>query len=1319
MSRSRAQSNHSQAATPAAAVSATLRVLPPTLSSSPTSTSSPAVAYAQELVVGRATASTTARMEPKSIAGLAVLWVLYVASTSSSSRRPRSRFLHRRVYAKRSLRITGVDMARYRLVAALAATAISLVSAQTGYGRFPCTIVNGDGSYSPDQTQCADGALMAPRADDPGADVQGDRASPTGAICQLEQESGAYFCGIAGAACTTDANCDNGVCSNGVCQGGFMQGCAGMDQYCNGFLYCVDASFEPTASNTCGGFGAFCQDHAAVDPSLSVDEAQPVFNQFCSTGYCNSQSGNCDYIAQIGEDCSSDPSFKCGSDAICDNGVCTPIAVPLPTPYTVYKTIQLTDGPPSGLVNLAPSASLTASSEVHDALLSALVDGKIGGKVNGVGSDMENWSTAWEKAGAWAALSWSQPITVHRIVLWDRPNLNDWVTGSRITLSDGRVISGLTPLDNDGRQGFGLDFLPPVTTSSIRIDITDVGQATYAIGLSEVQVYGPALVVVPSSPVNLALSAVCSASSEWAPSLASSACDGIVGGYVASLGGDKATLESQEWGTRGEGGGAWLLISWSSPVSFNQVVLWDRLNPDDNIVAGRVEFGNGLFVGFGALDPNGAAGMYLNLDSTVTTTSIKVYISANIGLAEVQVYLADLSALDPLSLLSPSYLPTTTTTTSTSTSTSTNTAAPAPTGSNIAPLSSASASAEGPKTPASYAVSGVDGPFPDTDHNKEWGTPGGTRSAWLTLTWPSPVSVDSIVLWDRPNSADQITGGSIEFDDGTSTPFGAVPNSAQEGLLIALSSTKTISSLKVVISSVSDSTYATGLAQLQVFGAVLPLPATTTTTTTTTSSTTTTTSSTAAVPLPTTPNLALRAIATASSEWPNSKAAAVRDSVIGGYVTDFVGDETKEWSSYTEGGGAWIRLDWTSPISLNRIVLWDRPNALDQVLSGNITFSDGSGVDFGAVPNDASTGLYVNLAASVTTTSLKVYVFEVSPTTQNAGFSEIQVYKADLSSANPASLVSPTFPAGLPVPTTSTSTTSSVSTTTTTTSLSMTTSVRPTTTTSSDSSAAPAPAPTPAGNNLATIACISANSEGPSTPAYYAISGATGPRDHLIVLWDRPNPQDQVMGGWVDFEDGSVALIGELDNTASVGFSVPLDSPKVGRAIKINLSSTSPSTYAIGLAQVQVFGTVLPLNGDSTTTTTITSSSSSSNANPQVTPAPTPNAGSQTPFRVQGAAATTKVLDAPVMAYCGGSRAYRECKAGADELVQCCTADAATCAVIHEANLQNCDTIGEASYLCASSEDGDMEECCEAMFEAYFEAGEEPARGNGCGAMRR
>ena len=69
-------------------------------------------------------------------------------------------------------------------------------------------------------------------------------------------------------------------------------------------------------------------------------------------------------------------------------------------------------------------------------------------------------------------------------------------------------------------------------------------------------------------------------------------------------------------------------------------------------------------------------------------------------------------------------------------------------------------------------------------------------------------------MYDRPNLNDQITGGNIQFSDGTSIPVGTLPNN---GTAYTLTFTaKTVTSLQLNITSVSPTTSNIGLAEIQV-----------------------------------------------------------------------------------------------------------------------------------------------------------------------------------------------------------------------------------------------------------------------------------------------------------------------------------------------------------------------------------------------------------------------------------------------------------------------------------------------------------------------
>ena len=146
------------------------------------------------------------------------------------------------------------------------------------------------------------------------------------------------------------------------------------------------------------------------------------------------------------------------------------------------------------------------------------------------------------------------------------------------------------------------------------------------------------------------------------------------------------------------------------------------------------------------------------------------------------------------------------------------------------------------------------------------------------------------------------------------------------------------------------------------------------------------------------PNIAALATVTVSSQNAEAGQAArsAVDGVVGGYPTD----SQSEWSSLAQKAGAWLTLSWPCPVSVNSIVLHDRPNLDDQITAGTLTFSDGSTLTIGALPNDGS-GLTLDLGGR-TVTSLSLAVDEASATTNNVGLSEIEVMGSVLPRVNQA-----------------------------------------------------------------------------------------------------------------------------------------------------------------------------------------------------------------------------------------------------------------------------------------------------------------------------
>jgi len=112
----------------------------------------------------------------------------------------------------------------------------------------------------------------------------------------------------------------------------------------------------------------------------------------------------------------------------------------------------------------------------------------VDGVVDGWPGDYtREWATSGQRVGAWIKLSWSTSYMVDKIVLYDRPNSNDRVTGGTLTFSDGTSIS-VTSLSNNGAAKTVI--LPPRNVNSVTFTITSVSAGTQNVGLAEIEVYG-------------------------------------------------------------------------------------------------------------------------------------------------------------------------------------------------------------------------------------------------------------------------------------------------------------------------------------------------------------------------------------------------------------------------------------------------------------------------------------------------------------------------------------------------------------------------------------------------------------------------------------------------------------------------------------------------------------------------------------------------------------------------------------------------------------------------------------------------------------
>jgi len=136
-------------------------------------------------------------------------------------------------------------------------------------------------------------------------------------------------------------------------------------------------------------------------------------------------------------------------------------------------------------------------------------------------------------------------------------------------------------------------------------------------------------------------------------------------------------------------------------------------------------------------------------------------------------------------------------------------------------------------------------------------------------------------------------------------------------------------------------------------------------------------------------NVALNAKATASTSHPGYSPAGAVDGKVGGYPRNI----KEEWASHKESKGAWLKLTWDTPQTVDRVLLFDRPNTYDYITTGELAFSDGSKIVVGTLPDDATSGREVEFRAR-RVTWLTFTVTGVKTGYPHIGLSEIAVFEA-------------------------------------------------------------------------------------------------------------------------------------------------------------------------------------------------------------------------------------------------------------------------------------------------------------------------------------
>jgi hypothetical protein len=95
------------------------------------------------------------------------------------------------------------------------------------------------------------------------------------------------------------------------------------------------------------------------------------------------------------------------------------------------------------------------------------------------------------------------------------------------------------------------------------------------------------------------------------------------------------------------------------------------------------------------------------------------------------------------------------------------------------------------------------------------------------------------------------------------------------------------------------------------------------------------------------------------------------------------------------------------------------------------------------------------------------------------------------------------------------------------------------------------------------------NTQGGGPGSWLTLSWPRAQRLSEIDLHDRPNPYDQVLGGTLEFSDGSRIKVGPLPNNGAS--KVIRFAPRVVTAIRFRVAEVSPTTRSVGLAEIRAY----------------------------------------------------------------------------------------------------------------------------------------------------
>jgi LmbE family N-acetylglucosaminyl deacetylase len=154
-------------------------------------------------------------------------------------------------------------------------------------------------------------------------------------------------------------------------------------------------------------------------------------------------------------------------------------------------------------------------------------------------------------------------------------------------------------------------------------------------------------------------------------------------------------------------------------------------------------------------------------------------------------------------------------------------------------------------------------------------------------------------------------------------------------------------------------------------------------------------------------NVAVLATATASSQTATNLDAAsdAIDGIVSGSpnplnnsgdIVSFTASGGGEWVTQGQLAGAWIKLTWPTSVTTSEVILYARPDGINNIFSGTLTFSDGSSVPVGALPVGGA-----GLPISFPSKAITWMQFTITGAQgQNTGLSEIEVFGTVTNSTN-------------------------------------------------------------------------------------------------------------------------------------------------------------------------------------------------------------------------------------------------------------------------------------------------------------------------------